>query len=78
MKLYSYPKCSTCRKALSWLAERGIKIDPIDITIEPPSLDELRAGHRTMLGQRTQGSGNRHGGMHHRAQMRVVVIEDVG
>jgi arsenate reductase len=52
MKLYSYPKCSTCRKALSWLAERGIKIDPIDITIEPPSLDELRAGMEQLGRQR--------------------------
>ena len=52
MKLYSYPKCSTCRKALSWLAERGIKIDPIDITIEAPSLDELRAGMEQLGRQR--------------------------
>jgi arsenate reductase len=52
MKLYSYPKCSTCRKAISWLAERGIKIDPIDITIEAPSLDELRAGMEQLGRQR--------------------------
>jgi arsenate reductase len=52
MKLYSYPKCSTCRKALSWLAERGIAVDPIDITITPPSLDELRAGMEQLGRQR--------------------------
>jgi arsenate reductase len=52
MKLYSHPKCSTCRKALSWLADQGIKIDPIDITIEAPSLGELRAGMEQLGRQR--------------------------
>ena len=41
MKFYSYAGCSTCRKALAWLAERGIAAEPIDITREPPSLEEL-------------------------------------
>jgi len=41
-KLYSYGGCGTCRKALAWLAERGIPADPIDITSQPPSLAELR------------------------------------
>jgi arsenate reductase len=44
MKLYSYPACSTCRKALAWLRENGISVEPIDITAQPPSLEELRAG----------------------------------
>ncbi len=41
MKLYSYPRCSTCRKAIAWLEERGIRVEPIDITTHPPSLAEL-------------------------------------
>ncbi len=44
MKLYSYAKCSTCRKAIAWLRERGIRVDPIDITLQPPSVEELEAG----------------------------------
>ncbi len=54
MKLYSYPRCSTCRKAIAWLQSRGL--DPtagaqvgssanvalIDITVQPPSPGELQ------------------------------------
>jgi arsenate reductase len=42
LKLYSYPNCSTCRKAVQWLAQRGIAVDPIDITRQPPTLAELQ------------------------------------
>ena len=41
MKLYSYPSCGTCRKALSWLRDKGILIEPIDITQHPPTYEEL-------------------------------------
>ena len=41
MKLYSYGACSTCRKALAWLRQHGLSVDPIDITLQPPSRDEL-------------------------------------
>jgi arsenate reductase (glutaredoxin) len=44
MKVYSYPACSTCRKALAWLAERGLPVQVIDITRQPPSLAELQLG----------------------------------
>ncbi|MEB3173094.1 MAG: Spx/MgsR family RNA polymerase-binding regulatory protein [Cyanobacteriota bacterium] len=44
MKLYSYAACSTCRKALAWLKERGISPALIDITQQPPSLAELALG----------------------------------
>jgi len=46
LRLYSYPKCSTCRRALQWLAERGLTpgtgLELVDITTDPPSLAELR------------------------------------
>lgn len=49
-RLYSYPRCSTCRKALAWLAERqctpGQGLDLIDITVHPPSPEELREALR--------------------------------
>ncbi len=41
MKLYSYGACGTCRKALAWLKQQGIAVDPIDITQQPPSAAEL-------------------------------------
>ena len=43
MKLYQYPKCSTCRKATKFLNEKGIEFDSIDVTEQPPTLDELSA-----------------------------------
>ncbi|MEB3332821.1 MAG: Spx/MgsR family RNA polymerase-binding regulatory protein [Synechococcaceae cyanobacterium] len=41
-RLYSYPACSTCRKAIAWLKERGIAAELFDITIQPPGRPELR------------------------------------
>lgn len=40
-RLYRYGACGTCRKALAWLKEEGIEVEPIDITRTPPSLAEL-------------------------------------
>jgi len=41
--VYSYPACSTCRKALAWLRERGIEVELRDITRTPPTTVELAA-----------------------------------
>jgi arsenate reductase len=43
MKLYQYPKCSTCRKASKFLAENGVEFASIDITEHPPQKVELKA-----------------------------------
>jgi len=43
MKLYQYPKCSTCRKAVKLLNELEIEFESIDITLNPPSEEELAA-----------------------------------
>ena len=47
LRLYSYPACGTCRKALQWLAQQGFSVHPgslelVDITGTPPSPAELR------------------------------------
>jgi arsenate reductase len=42
MKVYQYAKCSTCRKALAFLAERGVRYDAIDIVTQPPKKTELK------------------------------------
>ena len=40
--LYSYTKCSTCRKALKWLDQRGFGYQLIDILKESPSEKHLK------------------------------------
>ena len=47
LRLYSYPQCGTCRKALQWLAQQGFSVQQgslelVDITRPPPSPAELR------------------------------------
>ena len=37
LTIYCYSRCSTCRKALSWLSDQGIAHTVVDITTEPPS-----------------------------------------
>lgn len=39
--LYAYKNCSTCRKAIRWLAEHGIAHETKAIRETPPTLDEL-------------------------------------
>jgi len=41
LKLYSYSRCSTCRKAIAWLNHQGIPFSVVDITVTPPSRAEL-------------------------------------
>ena len=41
IKVYSYSRCSTCRKALAWLDANNLGYELVDITIAPPSKDEL-------------------------------------
>ncbi|MBQ8161554.1 MAG: arsenate reductase family protein [Clostridia bacterium] len=47
MKVYCYDRCSTCRKALSWLDGRGIDYLKIDIKTEHPDVETLRAYVKT-------------------------------
>lgn len=43
MKIYTYKKCSTCRKATKWLKEQNLDFEELPIRETPPSVDELRA-----------------------------------
>ena len=43
MKLYSYNKCGTCRKAVKFLENRKVKFELIDITETPPTKQILKA-----------------------------------
>lgn len=42
MRIYTYTQCSTCRKAVKWLQEQGIRFEEIPIREQPPSPEELR------------------------------------
>lgn len=44
LKVYSYSKCSTCRKALRWLDEQDVEYEIVDIVSKPPSKKELTSG----------------------------------
>ena len=42
LRIYSYEKCDTCRKALKFLAARGVHAENISIRERPPSKAELK------------------------------------
>lgn len=42
MKIYYYPKCTTCKRALKWIDEKGVEVEKKHIVEETPSKEELR------------------------------------
>lgn len=53
LRLFSYPKCGTCRKALQWLDQQGFSVgngnlELIDITLDPPGQDDLRLAFNSL------------------------------
>jgi arsenate reductase (glutaredoxin) len=42
LKVYHYAKCSTCRKALAFLAKHDVAFEAVDIVNQPPSKQELK------------------------------------
>jgi arsenate reductase len=42
-KVYEYAKCGTCRKALQFLDKKKVAYEKSDITVNPPSLAEIKA-----------------------------------
>jgi len=56
LRIYSYARCGTCRKALQWLDQQGFtsqagNLELLDITEQPPSLEELHQAF-TVLGRK--------------------------
>jgi arsenate reductase len=41
LKIYQYPKCSTCRQALTFLKHHEVEVESVDIVEHPPSKTEL-------------------------------------
>ncbi|MDE6874936.1 MAG: arsenate reductase family protein [Lachnospiraceae bacterium] len=42
MLFIHYPKCTTCKKASAWLAEKGISVKERNIKEQNPTADELK------------------------------------
>lgn len=42
LKVYQYPKCSTCRSAVKWLQGQGHELELQHIAEQPPTVEELR------------------------------------
>ena len=42
MKIYQYPKCSTCRKAVKFLKDSAIEFEEVNIVETPPTIAELQ------------------------------------
>jgi Spx/MgsR family transcriptional regulator len=51
MKLYQYPNCSTCRKAIKFLTDRGIEFQSINIVEQPPKKGELKSMLKSYEGE---------------------------
>ena len=47
LKFICYPKCTTCQKAQKWLDERSIKYELRHIKEENPTVEELKAWHKS-------------------------------
>lgn len=66
IKVYQYPKCSTCRKALKWLDGRQVSYDSIDIVTTPPKKAELQKALKSGVPLKklfnTSGQSYREGG----------------
>ena len=45
IKVYCYSKCSTCKKALKWLDDRGVAYEKIDLKENNLGEEELREYH---------------------------------
>lgn len=46
VKVYCYSKCSTCKKALKWLADNKVEHTVIDIKGDNPDEETLREFHK--------------------------------
>jgi arsenate reductase (glutaredoxin) len=42
LRVYHYPQCSTCKKAIKWLAAHEVAVELVHIVEQPPSKAELR------------------------------------
>jgi arsenate reductase len=48
--VYSFNRCSTCRKAIAWLNDRHIPFTLIDISADPPGIELLDRARQQLGG----------------------------
>ena len=46
VKVYQYPNCATCRKALKWLDDNGVAYTAVNIVDEPPSKSTIQRAQK--------------------------------
>ncbi len=46
LKVYCYSRCTTCKRALAWLGEKGIEYELLDIKEQHPDEKTLRKYHK--------------------------------
>jgi arsenate reductase len=65
-KVFHYPNCSTCRKALKWLDAHGVTYEAIDIVAAPPKKADLQRALKSGVPLKrlfnTSGQSYRQGG----------------
>jgi arsenate reductase len=71
VRVYQYPKCGTCRKALKWLDAEGVDYESVHIVDRPPSRKALatlvkRSGLPLKRFFNTSGQSYRNGGFKER------------
>ena len=42
IKIYYYPKCTTCKRALKWLKENNVECEKRDIKEQSPVFEEMK------------------------------------
>ncbi|WP_414153452.1 arsenate reductase family protein [Prochlorococcus sp. MIT 1300] len=50
--VYSYSRCSTCRRAIAWLKENGVAHEIVDIVDQPPGKDQLLIAKNQLLNRK--------------------------
>lgn len=50
LKAYGLTKCSTCQNALAYLAEKKVKIDFTDYSVEKPTADQVKTWMKAVGG----------------------------
>ena len=45
-KVYCYPRCTTCKKAIKWLDENGIEYEYKHIVEETPSKEDIKSYYK--------------------------------
>jgi arsenate reductase len=79
IRVFQYPKCSTCRKALKWLDEHGVAYEAIDLVAKPPNAATLKDLHKRSgkpLAKLFNTSGESYRGGNFKEQLKTMTDAD--